>query len=74
MFKMSLKKKNAFSVRFIGGPNIPDDNTNEWPTWPKMKINSVRKDKKPVTHFFFRLYEKLYNLISKFKFPDFLYH
>ena len=48
---MSLKKKNGFSVRFIGGPNIPDDNTNEWPTWPKMKINSVRKDKKPVKQF-----------------------
>ena len=45
---MSLKKKNAFSVRFIGGANIHDENENEWPTWPRMKINSVKKDKKPV--------------------------
>ena len=45
---MSLKKKNAFSVRFIGGANIHDDNENEWPTWPRMKINSAKKDKKPI--------------------------
>lgn len=44
---MSFKKKNTFHVRFIGGANIHDENENNWPTWPKVKINSVRRDKDP---------------------------